>query len=1057
MADAEYSSLSLKIEADNSSAIKGIDSVKKALAQVSSISSSLKGLNIPSLKKKTDGIKEAMNTLNGIDVDGEKLNSTVSALGSLAGIADKLSKISGLAKFTKDLPKVAENLNSFGGVDTEAILNVKDAINSVTDSLNGEGMENSSNNLLTVSSALGTLTRALGRLSKLQNIDLSGVTNSVKDLVSSLAQVDDSAANKLFKIAVAMQTFSKMKNPATAVTSQIPTQSNNNSGVSTTPFVSNNEDSVSSNSGAGISKLASMLSQISSSASDVKEKMMNVGQSIGNAFGKVALTPVKLFSSGLLGLGKYIGGGFVSKIRGGISSVKGFLSSLDRIMMYRAIRAVIKDVAAGIQEGMQNAYMWAQLTGNQFANSMDQIATSSQYAKNALGAMGAPLFNMLAPVIDAIIDKFVTLVNVINQALSIFGGSGKWIKAIKSPTTYAAAIGATGDSAKKAKKDIDNYLASFDELHVIPQKNDSSLGRGSGSGGKDYGSMFEEADVDPGIKNFVDQIKQGIENGDWKGVGTLLGNKVNELVDSIDFAGFGKKFGYGLNGGIQTAYYFLETVNFYNIGKGIATFLNNALEQIDFTFVGRLLIRGITIGVDTLIGFLANLDYGRIGESLSNLIKGALNELTDWVRSYDWGILGGTLMQGLIDFVANIDYGGLLQSLVDLAVACGEGLIQFIAGSLGDFVGNIASMGKDALDNQDDKPIIQSLVDFIGKIFKGAIDLILDIPKWVKENIIDPFIEGFNNGWDSSAGTMPDKVHQTWSQTQDDSSVTWGSIAKDLKDKWDDLQGKCKEKFTSIKDKISDAWNNVKQNSGLNWSTISQSLRDKWSGIKENASDMFDRIKEKIGSSWESVSKYTSTTWSTIGTAVPKNLSDLKDSIFEKFNKIKENASTTWSMISSNMTNPIEFAMRTIKGIVDTVKGFFNFSISWPYIPLPHFGIRPQGWSIGDLLKGSIPSLSVNWYAQGGLPTNGELFVAREAGPEMVGNIGGRSAVANNDQIVEAISAGVRDAMREALSGSSTGGDINLTVKLDGDTVYRNIVKRNNDKVRQTGMSELLV
>lgn len=49
-------------------------------------------------------------------------------------------------------------------------------------------------------------------------------------------------------------------------------------------------------------------------------------------------------------------------------------------------------------------------------------------------------------------------------------------------------------------------------------------------------------------------------------------------------------------------------------------------------------------------------------------------------------------------------------------------------------------------------------------------------------------------------------------------------------------------------------------------------------------------------------------------------------------------------------------------------------------------------------------------FAEGGFPDAGQLFLAREAGPEMVGTIGGRTAVANNDQIVDGISKGVRDA-----------------------------------------------
>lgn len=58
-------------------------------------------------------------------------------------------------------------------------------------------------------------------------------------------------------------------------------------------------------------------------------------------------------------------------------------------------------------------------------------------------------------------------------------------------------------------------------------------------------------------------------------------------------------------------------------------------------------------------------------------------------------------------------------------------------------------------------------------------------------------------------------------------------------------------------------------------------------------------------------------------------------------------------------------------------------------------------------------------YANGGLPDAGQMFVAREAGPEMVGTIGGHTAVMNNDQIVASVSAGVYQAVLSAMGGQS--------------------------------------
>ena len=66
--------------------------------------------------------------------------------------------------------------------------------------------------------------------------------------------------------------------------------------------------------------------------------------------------------------------------------------------------------------------------------------------------------------------------------------------------------------------------------------------------------------------------------------------------------------------------------------------------------------------------------------------------------------------------------------------------------------------------------------------------------------------------------------------------------------------------------------------------------------------------------------------------------------------------------------------------------------------------------------------------AGGGFVRTGQMFIAREAGPEMVGTIGGHTAVANNDQIVASVSQGVASAVASVL-----GGGTNVTVTLEGD------------------------
>ena len=68
-------------------------------------------------------------------------------------------------------------------------------------------------------------------------------------------------------------------------------------------------------------------------------------------------------------------------------------------------------------------------------------------------------------------------------------------------------------------------------------------------------------------------------------------------------------------------------------------------------------------------------------------------------------------------------------------------------------------------------------------------------------------------------------------------------------------------------------------------------------------------------------------------------------------------------------------------------------------------------------------------FALGGFPDDGQLFIAREAGPELVGTMGGRTAVANNDQIVEGIRQGVYDAVVAANANGNS--DVSVRVYLD--------------------------
>lgn len=102
------------------------------------------------------------------------------------------------------------------------------------------------------------------------------------------------------------------------------------------------------------------------------------------------------------------------------------------------------------------------------------------------------------------------------------------------------------------------------------------------------------------------------------------------------------------------------------------------------------------------------------------------------------------------------------------------------------------------------------------------------------------------------------------------------------------------------------------------------------------------------------------------------------------FSGIAAKVSSIFNSVKEAITSPIRTAADVIRGIVDRIKGFFHFSVPSPHIPTPYFSISPPGWKLGDLLKGSIPSLSIAWHAKGGIMNGPTLFGGGERGPEAI-------------------------------------------------------------------------
>lgn len=188
-----------------------------------------------------------------------------------------------------------------------------------------------------------------------------------------------------------------------------------------------------------------------------------------------------------------------------------------------------------------------------------------------------------------------------------------------------------------------------------------------------------------------------------------------------------------------------------------------------------------------------------------------------------------------------------------------------------------------------------------------------------------------------------------------------------------------------------------------------------------------------------------------------EKLAKFGKSFREYYDQIKTISTSTISAVSSSIDKIIDFSIRIkdkvdinrINNFTDALKKMGTAIKNLPTSKTISLTINQGGTASDKVVIGKVPL-----FASGGYPATGEVFIAREAGPEMVGSIGNRTAVANNDQIVESVSKGVYQAVVSAMGQS--GGNQVVEAKVNDKVLFEVVVSRNRQETMRTGYSPLL-
>ena len=616
--------LSVKGGSSLNSAAGGIKKLPEALREFGEASQYSKGIEqvAIALQMLAPALESVYKYGNGIKGVADGLDKLPRAL---RGFAEADNYTANISKLGETLGQLSTTFNTF---DKETTRMVEKGV--------GKNLREVEKD---TTSGFKSLVSAISRLQKMgdENIDekLNRVAESVKKFVISLESITDEQAQKVYNLGVGLKDLVDASKGLEDAQERL--------------------EKMGSVDWASI--LKSALKKLGSELKKVPKRVMTAVKWLG----KLVAVPFKPIVNA------------VNKIT---ESFKRMFHSVARIAMYRLIRSGLKMVTQGAKEGMDNLYKWAQIVGDDFAPTMDHLASEFLYLKNSVGAAISPVIQALEPLVQNLIRQFVELLNVFNQFIAMASGASEYRRAIYYATTYGDQLEDSLTGAGKAAKELENILMDFDELNLITTPKDRSKSGGDDDE-LDYGLMFEKVPVDESLFGWLDDI-------DWTGLGQKFSDKIATMLNSIDWdriksktKSLAKKLASFLNG------IFTNKNLFTSLGTSLAEALNTAsiftndfFGNIDWTALGENFAEGFK-------KFLKTFNPKEFGKAITAWLKAIADTIHGFVSNMskeDWQYFADELYVVFSTAVQQIPWETAIPDLVELATGLINAIVAAIKG-----------------------------------------------------------------------------------------------------------------------------------------------------------------------------------------------------------------------------------------------------------------------------------------------------------------------------------------------------------------------------------------
>lgn len=571
------------------------------------------------------------------------------------------------------------------------------------------------------------------------------------------------------------------------------------------------------------------------------------------------------------------------------------------------------------------------------------------------------------------------------------------------------------------------------------------------------------------INGAITKIDWGTALFGAKAWGTGIANTINTAVSTTSWDAVGTTIGNSLSTIIATAHSFIKTVDIKALADGIATAINNTLKTTDFNALGDTIGTAIGKLAGSIATFVKTVDWSKVAKAVLDTLKGVFKGITE---DSDNMVAIGAIVATLIGAAI------AKQAVANLFTSAATKIISAISGGLEGST-SWASLGSTVMSK-----LSTNLTSKVSTLLNDQVFLakFASIGTTIA-TCVGTAIAGFELGKNLGSYLFPEDADYydnfKWSDffskfNKEDAKGAWKEFITEITG--GETKGhKAEIDFSANEDSIRGV--NKKVNDGLKTSDVAagagkildvgiQTTPDtaKIASARATIANGFtgnNQVSASIKSAVDTGSANTAKqnivkSFANVSTSIrinkATNLKKVKRDIRSSMKK------TNASFKVQADTNSIKQAKNAIQDGLQGISITATGTIKWEPGQTSQTVKDSKGKvhtiykAMGGIL-GSSGWLPITRYATGGLPKSAEMFMAREAGPELVGRIGSRTAVVNNDQIVASVSEGVYRAVVAALGSGGNQQAINLALRLimDGKQTTQIVIDRINEMIDTTG------